>query len=154
MAANCKGRNCGMSKWDDIKELSPVAYDFLTSFNPGLYTDGRYELDEGIYVNIESYKTRRRQECKFEAHKKYVDIQYMISGKELITVAPLDKLTCIEQYNIEKDVSFYQNCPVGIDYLLTENDFLVFMPSDAHMPCIALNQMQKVRKAVVKIPIR
>lgn len=42
--------------------------------------EGRYELENGIYVNIESYSTCSCEEKKYEIHRKYIDLQYIISG--------------------------------------------------------------------------
>ena len=66
-------------------------------------------MQNGMYVNIESYTTQLREDRKFEAHRRYIDVQYMISGKELITVCPADKLKCVEAYNQNTDIVFFQN---------------------------------------------
>lgn len=90
MAANCKGGYCNVSalNLEEIKKISIAAYNFLEEFDPCEYKDGRYEFCDGIYVNIETYVTYPRIERKFESHEKYIDIQYMISGREIVTVAP------------------------------------------------------------------
>lgn len=155
MATNCKGRNSGMNTWEQLRKISEEAYVFLKSFEPSQYNDGRIDLGNGMYVNIESYSTKYRKERKFEAHRKYIDVQYMISGRELITVAELGKnLKCIDEYDEQKDIAYYENCLEGIDFFLEERCFLILMPSDAHMPCIAIDKTDNVRKAVIKIPIK
>lgn len=143
-----------MSKIEELKDLSMVAYEFLRNFNPDDYADGRYELAEGCYVNIESYSTQCRAERRFEAHQKYIDVQYMISGNEIITICPVEELECVEQYDAKKDIAFFRNEPKGIDFILSENDFLIFRPGEAHMPCICICEQKPVRKAVVKIPCK
>lgn len=109
MAADSKGGHCSMSDWDELKSISVNAYEFLKSFIPEEYEDGRYELQNGMYVNIESYTTQLREDRKFESHRRYIDVQYMISGMKLITVCPFDKLKCVEVYNQDTDIAFYQN---------------------------------------------
>lgn len=143
-----------MRKIEELKDLSIVAYEFLRDLNPDDFTDGRYELSEGCYVNIESYSTQCRIERKFEAHQKYIDVQYIILGKEIITVCPVEELECINPYDVEKDIAFFKNEPKGIDFILSENDFLVIKPGEAHMPCVCIGKQAFVRKAVIKIPCK
>ena len=142
-----------MRDWDKLKRLSVDAYEFLKSFKPENYADGQHKLKNGMYVNIESYTTKLREERKFETHEKYIDVQYMISGRELITVCPMEDLKCIEPYNKEQDVAFYKNEAKGVDKLLTKGEFLIFKPSEAHMPCICVDEPENVRKSVIKIPV-
>lgn len=137
-----------------IKELNNSVYEFLNKFDPSQYSDGRYELEDGVYVNIESYTTQFRSERKFESHQKYIDIQYMIDGEELITVCPKNELTISEPYIEEKDIVFYGNDLKGEDFLISSGCFLILNPADAHMPCVCVNGRQNVRKAVFKIPIK
>ena len=153
MATNCEGRYCVVNKLEVLKDLSLVAYKFLQDFNSDDYPDGRYELSDRCYVNIESYSTQSREERRFEAHQKFIDVQYMISGQEIITVCPVTELEICEAYASDKDIVFYRNEPKGIDYILSENDFLIFRPGEGHMPCICINQKEIVRKAVIKIPV-
>ena len=143
-----------MNDWNVLKEISNDAYEFLKCFDPLNYDDGRYDLNNGMYINIESYTTHLRQERKFEVHKKYIDVQYMISGKELITVCPVDKLVCVDVYDPNRDIAFYQNALIGIDKIITSGEFLILRPGEAHMPCICVDEQARVRKAVIKIPVR
>lgn len=142
-----------MKDFDEIKEISKIAYNFFKSFNPVVCKNGRTDLENGVYVNIESYKTQKRCERKFEAHKRYIDIQYMISGRELITKASVNELEISEGYDTDKDIVFYYNCLKGQDFLLEPGTFLILRPGEAHMPCICVDGEQQVRKAVLKVPI-
>lgn len=153
MATDCKGRYSGMSDWDELKNLSVDAYEFLKSLKPEQYEDGRFDLKNGMYVNIESYTTQLREDRRFEAHKRYIDVQYMIFGLELITVNPVDNLDCIVPYDQERDISFYKNEAKGIDKMLRDGEFLIIKPGEAHMPCVCVNEQRNVRKAVIKIPV-
>ncbi len=136
-----------------INEISKVAYDFVVDFDANKYEDGRYDLSDGVYVNIQSYETKDRVNCLFEAHKKYIDIQYMIKGEELITISSVDELEESEPYDDEKDITFYSNCLRGKDYLIENGTFLIIKPYEAHMPCVAVNGNKNVRKMVIKIPV-
>jgi len=136
-----------------LRELCSVAFDLITSNKLLALDDGRYDLGNGVYVNIESYITQFRSARMFESHRKYVDIQYMICGEELIAVAPAKNLIVLIPYDEEKDITFYNNEAKSEDYPLKAGDFLILRPEQAHMPCVCLNGEQHVRKAVFKVPI-
>ena len=142
-----------MTDLEKVKELNEQAYQFLISFDPSQYEDGRIELGNNMYVNIESYNTQIRSERRYEAHRKYIDIQYMIQGEEIITVAPVSNLKVIDSYNESRDIEFYEGNLTGMDYSLRSGEFLILKPGEGHMPCVALNGKQQVRKAVVKVPV-
>lgn len=142
-----------MDKYIDIKELSEVAYNFISNCDFFRLELGKHELGNGVYVNVEEYNTKFRCDAKFEAHKKFVDVQFMIEGEEIITIAPVDSLQVVEAYSSEKDIIFFSNKDIrGIDYRLESGKYLVLYPKDAHMPCICLNAIATVKKAVIKIP--
>ncbi len=136
-----------------IKKINETAYEFLVSFNPELIPDGRIVLSDSVYVNIESYETQLRCERFFEAHRKYIDIQYMIEGEELVTIASISDLRLSRKYDNIKDIELYYGDVIGLDYCLRNGDYLVIKPGEGHMPCIALNEKRKVRKAVIKIKV-
>jgi len=136
---------CGLS--DRISK----AIDFLhktdfTNLEPQkIIIDGK-----NIFAILAEYQTKEIQNCKLEAHRKYIDIQYIISGSELIGYAPFNNQTVIEEYDKEKDVIFFD----GETSLmrLDTGMFAVFFPDDLHKPCIqAAGNSELVKKVVVKI---
>ena len=77
-------------KVEEIKKLSLEAYEFLRkALNEGC-ENGRYELSDGAYVNVSTYKTAPKEEKAFEAHRKYIDIQMILSGNELVAIESLE----------------------------------------------------------------
>lgn len=143
-----------MRDYGKIKELNEIAYNFITkeAANAPL---GRHELGGGVYANIEEYQTKPRSAGRYEAHRRYIDIQYIILGEELITLAPLDQVvhSVLNPYDSGKDIAFYQRDDDGVDNYLTAGDFLIIGPATAHMPQIMVNGRQTVRKCVVKVPV-
>ena len=114
--------------------------------------DGKYEIDgEDVYASVQTYETK--ENAKYESHWKYIDIQYMIKGKEKIGVTDLNNCTTCIEYDSERDLEFYDiNCKE--EYLnLKENDFLIFYPQDAHKPSISIETSSTVKKVVVKVAI-
>ena len=135
-----------------IKELCPSAYDFIVQ-KAGTAAVGKYELENGAYASVQEYTTKVRGEAKYEAHKKFIDIQLIVSGRELIAVTPIGKMELCTEYNAEKDVMFFHHNDACTDYLLEAGDFLILYPQDVHMPGVCVNEQSPVRKIVVKVPV-
>lgn len=147
-----------MSKFEEIKRYSEEAYNFMKEFSPEKFSDGKYDLnDEGLFVNIQSYTTNPRENQKYEAHKKYIDVQYIIEGCEgfcLEDIEKIDKDTIITPYSEESDIMFFSNITEGKYHVLNAGEFLIMPPEIAHMPGIAVEKPISVRKMVVKIPVK
>ena len=132
------------------------AFKFLNETNLKEIPNGRYEIDgDKIYVSVQDYNTKPESEGKFEAHKDYIDIQFIIIGEEKLGYENINNCSDITDYDKEKDIVFLKNDSSKIHFAYAkEGDFLVFMPQDAHMPCIAIDDKPSyVKKAVVKIKI-
>ena len=141
-----------MKDLNKIKELCPSAYDFIVNKADGAAV-GKYELEGGAYVSVQEYTTKARSEAKYEAHKKFIDIQLILSGRELIAVTPIEKMEIKDEYNETKDVMFFQHNDECTDYVLEAGDFLILYPQDVHMPGVCINERSLVRKIVVKVPV-
>lgn len=139
---------------EQIELLLNITYVFLNKFKSEKPKEGRYILENGCYANVQSYLTNVKSKSKYESHKKYIDIQMILEGEEIITVAPVNQLKCVEPYDEEKDIIFYDNNFVGTDYFLSTGDYIILYPGDGHMPCISINHPIKVKKVVVKVPIK
>ena len=113
---------------------------------------GRYEIDgKFIYANVYEHETKNSKDGLLEAHKKYVDIHYVINGSEQIGVAILEDQTPIKEYDEIDDFTLYK-----VDYclnLLKAGMFAIFFPDDLHMPGIKSDKFNKVKKIVVKVKI-
>ena len=89
---------------------------------------------------------------KWEAHRKYIDIQYVLSGRERMGYSNTGKLKALTQYDEEKDYALYKG--KGEMLTFTSGTFAVFFPEDAHMPCIKAENNEEVRKVVVKVRLK
>jgi len=142
----------------DVKKLSEKAYEFMIRFKADDYEDGRYDLDsEGLFVNIMRYTTKLREEQKYEAHKKYIDVQYIIEGEEgfyLKDISKIEEKDLIDPYKEESDIMFFANTIEGEYHVLKAGQFLIMDPFCAHMPGVAPGEPAYVRKMVVKIPVK
>jgi len=115
----------------------------------------RYELDgTKLYAFIQSYDTKLPQDGKLEGHQNYIDIQYVISGRERIDLVDISRATPKTEYNPEKDVQFYQDAGIAGGYQLEAGDYGIFFPQDLHKPCLRVGaEAEAVKKIVVKIAL-
>ena len=128
------------------------AFEILTDKTLSQKQDGKYPVDgEKIYYTLQRYTTKPLNEGKLEAHRKYIDIQFLLEGIELLGYAPLKGLTTAEVYNPQKDIAFF-NTPKEITKVILEPGlFCILFPDDAHLPCLQFAGPTEVRKVVIKI---
>ena len=132
-----------------------TAFEFLMSLTPDI-KDGEYPLrGKEIFALVMSYETRGSEKAVLEAHRKYVDIQTVISGRERIEWFPANILLTDIKYDESKDAEFYNysdNCPAKID--IYPGTFAALFPQDAHMPSIMVGDSPElIKKVVVKLQI-
>jgi YhcH/YjgK/YiaL family protein len=131
------------------------ALDFLRRPNAASLPDGKYEIDgERVFAMVQRYETVTAAPPKFEAHRKYIDVQFMASGTEVIGCAPLEKLEISEVYDSARDVCFGA-VPAGewIPLRLAPGQLAVLWPEDAHAPRLAAGSSVPVIKIVVKVAV-
>ncbi|MDH4202453.1 MAG: YhcH/YjgK/YiaL family protein [Phycisphaerae bacterium] len=113
---------------------------------------GKYEVDgENLFYIVDEYETKPVEEGRLEIHRKYLDIQYIVSGAECIGTAPLAGLIEEAPYDGEKDLAFYQYTPDMSRLHLHKGMFAIFWPNEPHMPGRSINNPEKVKKIVVKV---
>ena len=128
------------------------AFEFLANTDLKNIEDGSYEIDgKAIYANVQSLKTKLVKDKKWEVHRKYIDIQYVISGEEKMGYGILEDFNEITQkYDTEKDVEFLNGDKFNfVD--VQEGDFVIFYPNDVHAPMLSVNEPINVKKVIVKI---
>ncbi len=125
-----------------------LVLNFIKSHNLAEMDCGRYELKtDDVFLNLQEYQTKPIQ--KLEAHKKYIDIQLVISGEELMGYTNINNTSVIEAYNENLDVMFLS---ADVNKLIANPDnFLIFFPQDAHMPALSIHKPKLVKKAIFKI---
>ncbi len=112
---------------------------------------GRYELQgDDIFYMVQRYETDPDKTIS-EAHKKYIDIQFMVKGEEIIGVAPMCCDKTETEAKPENDVWFYE-CKTE-PLTLIENSFMVLYPNDLHCPGVAVNKPLSCLKVVVKVKV-
>jgi YhcH/YjgK/YiaL family protein len=126
-------------------------FEFITNTDLASLESGKYQIDnDDVFAIVQEYDTKEEQDCVLEGHHKYIDIQYVIQGVELMGFTPLTDQVVVEE-NLEKDYTFYQ----GETSMLRveEGMFTLFFPEDLHRPGVKAGQISKVKKVVVKVKI-
>lgn len=135
-----------------VNERIAKALKYLQNTDLSEFQNGRYDIDsDNIFVLVQDYNTKPLSKGKFEAHRKYIDIQYIIKGEEKLGYVYVHKLNPSTDYDEVKDILFFEGD--GDFVTADEGTFLVFAPEDAHMPGIEANLPEYVKKAVVKIKV-
>ncbi|QMV42459.1 YhcH/YjgK/YiaL family protein [Cohnella cholangitidis] len=114
---------------------------------------GKYEWDgDRVFLLIQELETAPKTDKKLESHERYVDIQYLIDGEEVIGYArrSSDHIVCQDELE-SKDFALYEDPAVEMDLLLKPGMFAVFFPADLHRPGVSGIVPGKIKKAVVKI---
>jgi len=116
---------------------------------------GRYQDDQtGWLVQVLDLQTGPQSENYPEAHRKFIDVQYLVSGEEYIGVATEKaELEIHQPYDADRDIVFYRHAPNETLLLMKPGNFAVFFPQDLHRPNCAINDPLPIRKVVVKIPV-
>ena len=136
--------------------LSPglrKAFEYLRAHDLRKLGDGRHEIDaDRVFVLMQSYTTKPEVEARLEIHRKYVDLQVILDGREVIYWAPADALEADGAYSEERDVAFFKGGAPGV-VTLSAGTFAIFYPQDAHKPCCHWGAPSQVRKAVFKVRV-
>lgn len=148
---NVKNSNLYLNLNDKFK----AAFDFIDKAASENYDVGKYEINgQELYANIDEYNTKLAVNGKFEGHKKYIDIQYVVSGVEAMKVADIKNMVANPQDNTPNDCTFYEDSELASVIIVEQGNFAIFYPNDIHMPGLALNDApSKVKKIVVKVKI-
>jgi YhcH/YjgK/YiaL family protein len=138
---------------DNLKK----AMDWLVSQDLNKLEKSNYEIDgKNIYAMVSEYETKDPVNCRYEFHKKYIDIQLLISGKEIIHVTPVDNIEVTDDYNDSKDITFgiLKDSNLQSRVIMTEGLAAIFYPGDAHQPNMRIVDNNSTnKKIVVKVAI-
>ncbi len=139
------------SSYSGISPLFDEAFDFALSLRdkaPGRYECGTLPAGE-VYAMVQEGETKPFDEGLIEAHRRYLDVQIMLSGGETVFYQEIEGLKEAVPYSEEKDIIFFEKA--GQPVQIREDMFYVVFPQDGHMPCRHLEGPGSYRKIVLKI---
>ncbi len=142
------------TKYDYLSAKLKAGYEFLQRDDLASLPVGKMPLPDGLTVLVQEYTSKIPENCRFESHDKFFDIQYVVSGEEMFGLANRSDLEEDGAYNPEKDITFYKEPAVSGGVLLKAGDFIVVPPEDAHKPGLMVAGKQApVKKLVIKVPV-
>jgi len=132
-----------------VSDRLAKAFRYLQETDLLSLSSGKHEIEGNVvYASVSEFTTKAIEEGTWEAHRKYIDIHYVIEGIEQIGYASIDDLSA-GPYDEEKD--FFALEGEGTFYTLKPGDFVVMFPRDAHMPGIAYDDRLYIKKVVMKV---
>ena len=136
------------------KDRWDKAFTFLAKSDLPNLEVTKYALDgDNLFATVSEYLTRNDEDVDFEAHRKYIDIQYIIMGNEHIGISDVSgKQKTIVPYDTTNDIEF-MTIPNQDIINATPENFVIFFPSDAHRPCLKVDENSNVRKIVIKVKV-
>ncbi|NSW90390.1 MAG: YhcH/YjgK/YiaL family protein [Firmicutes bacterium] len=135
-----------------ISKKIETALKFLLNNDFSKMEPGKHEINgEEIYMMVSNYDTKTIDQGIWEAHRKYIDIQYVFEGSEYIGYANINSLKVTREYDEKGDYLLLEG--KGDLLKVEKGTFMVLFPEDAHMPCIAVDRPGKVKKIVIKVKV-
>lgn len=129
------------------------AFAFLRRPDLAALPDGKYEIDgDRVFALVQRYETAPAAEPRFEAHRAYIDVQYLAAGSEVIGWATLGGMQVDEPYIDEKDACFGR-AAAWTPLRLGPGELAVLYPEDAHAPRLAAGGPAPVLKVVIKVSL-
>ena len=126
------------------------AFSFLKDAKLDTLKPGKYVIDgDNVYAMVTEAPSKEFDKSAWESHKKYIDLHYLIRGKEKIGAAPVSTATVTNPYDATKDAANYN--VDGKYYIAAPGEFFLFFPGDAHRPNIKVEGYDTVKKLVIKI---
>ena len=143
-----------IKKYDYANERFQKAFAFLTETDLlSLAPETEIPIAAGVLAKIQEYMTDPEETRKFETHRDYFDIQFVVWGEEFIGIVPAKGLIPEGEYSLKDDIQYYQTPQKYGGAVLRDGDFLIVPPEDAHRPNCMTSKPCLVRKIVVKVSV-
>ena len=127
-----------------------IGLNYLQTTDFSSVEPGKYPIEgDEVFALVSEYNSKKPEDAKWEAHQKYADIQYLVSGEEKMGYAPVADFKPTQPYNPDNDIVFLKG--TGDHITVRPGRFVIFFPQDAHQPGVALNGSIPVKKVVVKV---
>lgn len=137
-----------------LGERIKKSFEFLINTDVMSLKPGKYAIEgTDIYASVSDYTTKPPYDARYEAHRNYIDIQYVAAGVEKMLFSEIARMKESTAYDADKDICFYEGAAGG-ETIVAAGAFAVFMPQDVHMPSVMAGEVpEPVRKVVVKVKV-
>lgn len=134
---------------EDVKKC----FEYAKTHNLESFEKGCHKIDgDNLYVNIVEYETTTPENRFWEAHKEYLDLHLMLRGTEQIDVNFIDNMQQKEYVPEDDFLPLFGDANACA--ILTEGDWLLLYPEDAHRTAVKVKEPVKLKKAIFKIKIK
>ncbi|MBP2621008.1 YhcH/YjgK/YiaL family protein [Streptococcus panodentis] len=141
-----------LADYKGIHRNSDAAIDYLLNHDMSLLDLGRYEIDgERAFFFVQENTLHREPSDSFEFHKRYLDLHFLLRGREKIVYGCGEK-DIRKAYDAEADIGFAV-CKSAVPFILDESCFAAFLPEESHRPNGFAGRGENVRKCVVKVQL-
>ena len=135
-----------------LEEQVKECFEYAKEHNLASFENGSHEIDgERLFVNIVEYTTTAAKERFWEAHRKYLDVHVMLHGTEQIDLNFIQNMD-VKEF-VEKDDFLPMDGEKNSSVVLRDGDFLICYPSDGHRTAVAVEEPEKIKKAIFKVRI-
>lgn len=139
------------AQYDGLTHNLFAALQFLVKTDLSNLQVGRMDIDgDRLYMLVQEYDTKPAEHGIWEAHRRYIDVQYLVSGHERMGFAHLSVMQ-LGEYVPEND--FQPMSGVGNSVDVFAGAFVIFFPQDGHMPGLCVDLPEKVKKVVLKVKL-
>ncbi len=143
-----------LKRWRSVGGVQGLeaGFEFLERSDLAALPLGKHEIQgDAVYALAMRSASRAPETGQFESHREYIDIQYLISGEEVIGVAPVEELMEVTPYDAAKDIIFYAVPERYTRLEIHPGHFAVFLPEEGHMPLCHASAPHELHKVVVKV---
>ncbi|MGL5125421.1 MAG: YhcH/YjgK/YiaL family protein [Fusobacteriaceae bacterium] len=142
-----------ITQYKGINSNLDLAIDAILKGEYLMADTGKHEVfGEEVFFNTMEYVTKNVEDCFFETHKNYLDIQLIVKGEENIGYSEMEELEITVPFDTEKDVEKQFGIAQNI-FKMKEDNFVIFFPKEPHMPCMKTNENKEIKKVVFKIKV-
>ncbi len=147
-------------RYAPLHPLLARGFDWLRRFDADT-PEGRHDiLGDDLFASVQRYTTEPAEARRYESHQRYLDIQFLATGRELIHVCETSALAVTQAYDDANDLVFYGDpagdpfgVPAAQRVALGGDVCCVLWPSDGHKPCCVCGAPGTVLKVVVKVRV-
>ena len=136
-----------------LYEKISEALDYIKDLDKSTLTPGIHEVNDEFYYNYLEYEAKEPTNTIYEAHKNYVDIQYIVDGQEQVDVSFEEYMELDTPYDAEKDIMFFKNPTQHFTRILGPGECVIVLPHELHKPGQKVGKNGNVKKIVGKVRV-
>ena len=135
-----------------VHMLFPAVAEYIAQYLKKPVDPGVYEIyGQDLFVKVQNYETR--DSGFLEVHDRYIDVQYVVEGEEMVEYDAREGLETAVYYDTDEDVLFLRDSEQPQSFRLKQGDIAIFFFNDAHKPALRVQKPTRVKKLVFKVKL-